>query len=74
MDIYRATVDFMPPHEAKLANVISLRDGEYIDVLELENDRKFREWWGVRRIDDDKIGYVPAKYLQVGNPKFFHCP
>ena len=63
MDVYRAIVDFKPP--SGTGRVLSLLYGEFIEVLEPESTRSIREWWGIRRLYDEELGYVPAKYLQV---------
>ena len=63
MDVHRAIADFSPPPGASC--VLSLLFGEFIEVLEPESTRSHRLWWGVRRLYDEELGYVPAKYLQV---------
>ena len=67
MDVHRAVVDFTPPPGS--GRVLSLLLGEFIEVLEPETTRQHREWWGVRRLYDEELGYVPAKYLEVNNRK-----
>ena len=62
MDIFRAVADFLPTDNPRY--VLSFYRGEMFESLE-HGSRRFRAWWGVRRLSDNAIGYVPAKYLRV---------
>ena len=63
MEIYRALSDYAASTAA--VNVLSFCKGEQFEVLEEEKSHK--EWWGARRIHDNAVGYVPAKYMKVTN-------
>ena len=63
MDVYRATCDYVPPQGC--VGVIPLEEGDFFEVLESEDYRYHKDWWGVRRTGDNVIGYVPAKYIKV---------
>ncbi len=64
MDIFRAFLDFNPPMGSG-KGVLPLREGDFFEVLEDEELRRHREWWGVRRTGDNAVGYVLAKYIKV---------
>ena len=63
MDVYRATSNYEPPQGC--VGVIPLMEGDFFEVLESEEYRYHKDWWGVRRTGDNVIGYVPAKYIKV---------
>ena len=63
MDVFRATTDYIPPQGCR--GVIPLMEGDFFEVLESEQYRYHKDWWGVRRTGDNAIGYVPARYIKV---------
>ena len=63
MDVYRATSDYVPPQGC--VGVIPLKEGDFFEVLESEDYRYHKDWWGVRRTGDNAIGYVPAQFIKV---------
>ena len=46
MDVYRATCDYVPPQGC--VGVIPLGEGDFFEVLESEDYRYHKDWWGVR--------------------------
>lgn len=61
MEVFRAVADFRPPATQGEHNILSFSKGEQFEVF----DNKKADWWGARRLNDDTIGYVPSRYLQV---------
>ncbi len=64
MEVYQALDDHIPGDNSG-SNVLLLRRGDRVEVLEDEHNRHHREWWGVRRLRDHVLGYVPSKCLTV---------
>lgn len=60
MDIYRAEASF--DWAEKPDYVLSF---EKFDHFQLIDNSEGIEWWGVRRLNDNSIGFVPAKYLTL---------
>lgn len=48
------------PYEPETEDVMSLHEGEFLDVLEDTAE----DWWLVRKSFDSREGYVPAQYLR----------
>jgi len=48
------------PYEPETDDVMSLHDGEYLEVL----DDAAQDWWIVKKCFDGREGYVPAQYLR----------
>ena len=46
--------------------MLSFSKGERFEILESDRSSN-KSWWGVRSLRDDRIGYVPSKYMQVRN-------
>lgn len=54
--MFLATNSYEPDRE----DVISLHDGEKVELLDVSN----QEWWLVRKIFDNRRGFVPSKFLK----------
>lgn len=63
MDVYRALANFSADNHASSA--LDLKKGELFEVVDGEEEREQHEWWGVRRLEDNAVGFAPAKYLKV---------
>lgn len=61
MDIFKACANFSGPGK----DILAVRQGEAVEVLEPAGERHRREWWAARRIRDNALGYIPSKYLEV---------
>ena len=58
-----ANRDHLPGDKA--GRVLWLKRGDRVELLEDETNRHHRAWWGVKRLRDHALGYVPAKCLTV---------
>ncbi|CAD5112710.1 DgyrCDS1929 [Dimorphilus gyrociliatus] len=60
MDIYRAEASFDWPQKPNY--VLSFEKSDHFQLIDSSEGI---EWWGVRRLNDNSIGFVPAKYLTL---------
>ena len=61
MEVFKAVSEFSAPKSEGSLNLLSFNKGDLFEVL----DKTKSDWWGARRLNDNIIGYVPSKYLQV---------